>query len=124
MKSGTKLDFETRTSYMVTLTATDSFSDSASIDVTIKVTDVDEAPKISEGGLAISGPASVSYAEDRRDAVATYSGHRAGVGQRLVDAGRRRCWGLRASAVAECSPSCSGPDFENPADDGTGTTCT
>ena len=46
MKSGTKLDFETRTSYMVTITATDSFGESASIDVTITVTDVDEMPEI------------------------------------------------------------------------------
>ena len=46
VKSGTKLDFETRTSYMVTITATDSFSDSASIDVTITVTDADEAPDV------------------------------------------------------------------------------
>ena len=53
VKSGTKLDFETRTTYMVTITATDSFGESASIDVTITVTDVDEAPKISEGGLVI-----------------------------------------------------------------------
>ena len=30
VKAGTKLDFETRTTYMVTITATDSFSDSAS----------------------------------------------------------------------------------------------
>ena len=42
VKSATKLDFETRTTYMVTITATDSFSDSASIDVTITVTDADE----------------------------------------------------------------------------------
>ena len=33
--------------YMVTLTATDSFSDSASIDVTIMVTDADEPPDVS-----------------------------------------------------------------------------
>ena len=49
VKSGTKLDYETRTTYMVTLTATDSFSDSASIDVTITVTDADEAPDVAGG---------------------------------------------------------------------------
>ena len=85
VKSGTKLDFETRTTYMVTLTATDSFGDSASIDVTIMVTDVDEAPAISEGGLAITGMSSV-WSTPR-----TGHGHggnvqrlRAGVGQRHV----------------------------------------
>ena len=41
--------------------------------VTIEVTDVDEAPEIIVGGLGISGPSSVDYAEDRTDAVATYT---------------------------------------------------
>ena len=43
---------------MVTITATDSFSDSASIDVTITVTDADEAPDVT--GDAVS----VEYAEN------------------------------------------------------------
>ena len=47
VKSTTKLDFEAaKTVYMVTITATDSFGDSASIDVTITVTDVDEPPDV------------------------------------------------------------------------------
>ena len=71
--AGTKLDYETKQTYMVTLTAEDSFDASDSIMVTITVTDMDEKPKISEGGLAITGTTSVSYAEDRRDAVATYT---------------------------------------------------
>ena len=59
---------------MVTVTATDSDGLSASIDVTITVTDVDEAPEIIVGGLAISGPSRASYAEDRTDLqVATYT---------------------------------------------------
>ena len=66
MKSGTKLDFETRTTYMVTLTATDSFSDSASIDVTITVTDADEAPDV-------TGDATKEYAEKGTGSVATYT---------------------------------------------------
>ena len=73
VKSGTKLDFETRTTYMVTLTATDSFGESASIDVTIMVTDVDEAPEISEGGLAITGVARMDYAENETGMVAMYT---------------------------------------------------
>ena len=66
VKSGTKLDFETRTSYMVTITATDSFSDSASIDVTITVTDADEAPDV-------TGDATKEYAEKGTGSVATYT---------------------------------------------------
>ena len=58
VKSGTKLDFEAaKNVYMVTLTATDSFSDSASIDVTITVTDADEPPDV-------SGDVSAEYAEN------------------------------------------------------------
>ena len=40
---------------MVTVIATDSFGVSASIDVTIRVTDENEGRKISVGGLAIAG---------------------------------------------------------------------
>ena len=115
VKSGTKLDFETRTTYMVTITATDSFSDSASIDVTIRVTDVDEAPKISEGGLAITGMMSVDYAENGTDAVATYDA----TGPESANAS----WTLDGDDAGEFEISSSGeltfrsaPDFENAAD--------
>ena len=49
--SGVKLDYETKKSYMVTVTATDPDGLSASINVTIKVTNMDEAPEIVVGGL-------------------------------------------------------------------------
>ena len=68
-----KLDKEAKSSHMVTVKATDPDGASASIDVTIKVTNVDEAPEIERGGLAISGMSSVSYAENRTDAVAEYT---------------------------------------------------
>ena len=71
--AGTKLDYETKQTYMVTLTAEDSFGASASIDVTITVTDVDEAPEISEGGLAITGVARMDYAENETGMVAMYT---------------------------------------------------
>ena len=67
-----KLDYETRTTYSVTVTATDSFGDSSSIMVAIMVTDVNEPPVIFLGGLAISGSSSVDYAENGMDAVDTY----------------------------------------------------
>ena len=67
MKSGTKLDYEAaKNVYMVTLTATDSFSDSASIDVTIMVTDADEPPDV-------TGDATKEYAENGAGSVATYT---------------------------------------------------
>ena len=117
VKSGTKLDFETRTTYMVTITATDSFTDSASIDVTITVTDVDEAPKISEGGLAITGPAGVDYAENGMGAVETYMA--TGPDADMAS------WSLSGEDMSAFSFSNDGmltfrssPDYENPADMG------
>ena len=117
VKSGTKLDFETRTTYMVTITATDSFGESASIDVTITVTDVDEAPKISEGGLAITGPAGVDYAENGMGAVETYMA--TGPDADMAS------WSLSGEDMSAFSFSNDGmltfrssPDYENPADMG------
>ena len=42
--AGTKLDYETQSTYTVTVTVEDTFGLTASIDVTIMVTDVDERP--------------------------------------------------------------------------------
>ena len=81
--AGTKLDFETKATYMVTVIATDSFGVTASIDVTINVTDVNEGPEIFLGGLAISGMSRVDdYMENGTGMVATYtaSGPRRGHG--------------------------------------------
>ena len=113
--AGTKLDFETKATYMVTVIATDSFGETASIDVTINVTDVNEGPEITRGGLAIAGPPGVSYAEDRRDAVATYSA----TGPESANAS----WALSGDDAADFDISSSGeltfvnaPDYENAAD--------
>ena len=67
------LDFEAKPTYTVEVTATDPSGLSATVTVTIEVDDVDEAPEIMVGGLAISGTTRVDYAENRRDAVATYT---------------------------------------------------
>ena len=73
-KPWTKLDHETKPTYMVTVTATDPGRlRPPSVDVTITVTNVNEAPEIMRGGLGISGLSSHTYAEDRRDPVATYT---------------------------------------------------
>ena len=72
-KADVALDKETKDTYTVTVTATDPSGETATVTVTIKVTNVDEAPMIMVGGLAISGLARVDYAEDRRDAVETYT---------------------------------------------------
>ncbi len=66
------LDYETKRTYTVTITATDPGNLSTTVTVTIEVTDVDEAPMIMEGGLAISGRSSVEV-EEGTTTVATYT---------------------------------------------------
>ena len=63
--TGTKLDFETQQTYKVTVIATDSFGASASIEVTITVTDENEGP-------AITGAAEAEYAENGEGRVAVF----------------------------------------------------
>ena len=115
--SGTELDYETRTTYMVTLTAEDSFGSSSSIDVTIEINPIDEAPDISVRltvALTVAGQSSIEYAEDRDDAVATYT----------VDPEMTAMvsWSLGGDDAALFSIEggelsfMSAPDFESPAD--------
>ena len=70
---GTKLDTETQATYMVTVTATDSYGETATTMVTIKVTNVDEPPVIMIGGLGIGGPSNVNHAENDTSMVAAYT---------------------------------------------------
>ena len=64
--TGTKLDKETRDTYMVAVTATDSYGLSATTMVTIMVTNVDEAPEL-------TGEAPEDYEENGTGPVATYT---------------------------------------------------
>ena len=63
--SGTKLDYETEDTYMVTVMAEDSFGESASIMVTIMVTDVDEVPEIMRGTVLNDAPEFASATTSR-----------------------------------------------------------
>ena len=65
VKAGTKLDYEAKSTYMVTVTATDPDSLSGSIDVTITVNDVNEMPEV-------TGNAAIDYAENGTGSVATF----------------------------------------------------
>ena len=121
LRTKAKLDYETRNTYMVTVTATDPNGLSDSIDVTIKVTNVDEAPKILVGGLAIRGLSSVSYAENGMGDVATYGA----VG---MDSASAR-WSLEGPDAGDFMISGGGvltfrsaPDYEMPADADTNNT--
>ena len=115
VKAGTKLDYETKSTYMVTVTATDPGGLSASIDVTIKVTDVNEAPEILVGGLSISGSAPAPYAENGTGPVATYRA----IGSNAASA----TWSLAGADAGDFRISRSGvltfvrsPNYEAPAD--------
>ena len=78
LRTKAKLDYEKKTRYTVTVTADDGRGETnstATITVTIMVTNMDEKPKITatEGGLAITGPGSVSIDEEGSTAVGTYT---------------------------------------------------
>ena len=124
MGSGTKLDYETKDTYTVEVTATDSYGASATIMVTITVADVNEAPTISRGGLAISGNSNIRYEENASGAVETYRASGLESANAIWSLSGRRRRRLHESAAAVCSPSSSSPDYENPIDMRTWTTST
>ena len=71
-----RLDHETKSSYTVEVMADDNSgadNATATITVTIRVMDLDEEAVISAGGLSVRGSRTISYAENRTDAVATYT---------------------------------------------------
>ena len=72
--AGTMLDYETKQTYMVTVMAEDSFGDSASIMVTITVTDVDEEPEIMRAPDANVAPEFASATTSRTVAENTAAG--------------------------------------------------
>ena len=116
-----KLDYEAKNTYMVTVTATDPNGLSDTIDVTIKVIDVDEAPKIIVGGLVVRGISDINYAENDTGMVATYSA----AGPDAADA----TWDLSGADAGAFSISSAGvltfmasPNYESPADANTDNT--
>ncbi len=66
IKTAKALDFETQSSYSITLTATDPSGASDSITVNVEVTDADDA-------ATISAVSSLTYAEGGTDPVATFT---------------------------------------------------
>ena len=105
------LNYEAKRTYEVTVTATDPSGLSDEITVTINVTDVDEAPEI---GFA----ASIDYAENRTDRVATYTAN--------DPENRVITWRLSGVDGENFEISGTGelrfkatPDYEAPADDDT-----
>ena len=67
---GAELDYETQTSYSLTVTATDPSGASDTVDVTVTLMPVDEDPVAPEG---VTNAKEVDYAENDDVAVGTYS---------------------------------------------------
>ena len=111
----TKLDYETRTSYMVEVKAEDPFGMSDTVMVTITVTDVDEAPVPVIKFLLISGMTAVDYAENGTGPVETYTAQGRG--------GATITWSVAGADAGDFTIDGGGvlrfkisPDFENPKD--------
>ena len=110
---GTDLDYETRTTYMVKVMAEDPAQNRDEVDVTIMVTDVNEAPDIMLGGVSVSGPGSVMHDENSGREVATY----------MASATGARWTGLSGADAGDFIISSGGvlsfrsdPNYEMPAD--------
>ena len=113
--AGTKLDYETKQTYTVTVRAADSYGESDTIMVTITVTDMDEAPTIMVGGLAVTGQSAIDYAENSTGMVAAYGA----VGPDAAMA----TWSLDGDDAGDFRISTAGvltfrtsPNYESPAD--------
>ena len=74
IKTTKKLDYEApKDSYRVVVTATDPTDRKDTINITIEVEDVAEAPDIVPDGVTVSGESDVDYNEKGTDAVGTYT---------------------------------------------------
>ena len=122
IKRKAPLDYETKNSYSVVVTATDPSGLSDTINITIEVEDEPEDPVITDGGLTVSGLALENYPENNTDAVATYTAE----GENAANAG----WTLEGADSGDFRLSStsgattmlmfrSSPNFEAPADTGT-----
>ena len=121
LKTGTKLDYEDRTTYMVTVTAADPDGEMASVDVTIKVTDEDEAPKIIAGGLVVRGTSDTNYAENGTGMVATYGAAGPDAANATWSLSGADAGALRISSAGVLTFMAS-PNYESPADANTDNT--
>ena len=111
---GTVLNFESKDTYVVMVTATDATGDSATVKVTITVTDKDESPELSKKALVVVGDERVDYLENGTDTVETYTA----AGPDSVGA-RWSLSGTDASRFALSNGVLSfrsSPNFESPTD--------
>ena len=109
-KSGETYDHETKDSYSVTVKADDREGSTDTIAVTITVTDVNEPP-------VVTGSDRVNYAENRVDAVDTYTATdpESGTITWSLTGADRDAFSINGGALTFNSP----PNFEAPTDAGT-----
>ena len=106
----TSPNFEVQSEYEVTVNASDGGTELGSLDVTVTLKDVNEAP-------TISGPITVDYTENGTGAVATY-------GAMDPDAGATQTWSLAGADRGDFEITdgvltfASPPDYDMPADVG------
>ena len=113
--AGTVLDHESKSTYRLTVTATDPSGEKASVKVTMKVSDINEPPSLIRESFVVSGRASIDYPETQTGQVGEYTaaGSRAtGISWSLAgtDAGDFRI--SRAGVLTFATQ----PNFESPAD--------
>ena len=116
IKTMMKLDYETKNSFRVVVTATDPTDRSDTINITIEVDDVAEAPDIVPDGVSVSGETDVDYNENSETAVGTYevAGPEAATARWTLegpDASHFRTDGTGMSTMLKFR---SAPDFEMP----------
>ena len=110
---GTNLDYETKKTYMVKVTATSSFGHSSDVDVTIMVIDVNEGPEIQVGGVTVSGMASVTVGENHSGEVETYTTSADGAQFTALTGADRGDFSISGGGMLSFS---SDPNYEAPAD--------
>ena len=115
--AGTDLDYETKPTYMVTVSAADPFGVSSSIAVTIMVKDLNEVPEIKKGSLSVSGMGSVSHPENNRN-VGTYTatGSEAGMPTWTLEGADAGDFMLEGSGMSVMLRFRNSPNYEAPMD--------
>ena len=118
IKTMKKLDYEMKDSYSVVVTATDPTGLKDTINITIEVEDVAEAPDIVPDGVEIVGGADVDFPENSADAVGTYTaeGPQAASATWMLEGTDAAAFMVEGSGASVMLKFVSSPDYENEAD--------
>ena len=117
VKDGVDLDYESKKTYTVVVTTTDSSLASDSVTVTINVVNENEPPFVTERGLSVSGPLSVTHPENSSAVLGRYSvtGPDASGARLALEGVDSSLFTLSQSGELTFNAS---PNFESPADQG------